>query len=177
MKFCRSVTAVWSSPNTSCKSWLFGTIGFIQALIIALGDLYLLKIYCVNPGLFIAGILFTSITFAFIVYSLVSVFGNVGKVISIILLVLQVAGSGGTFPIQLTPKFFQSIHPFLPFTYAISFAREAIGGVVENVLTQDVFALMFYITMAILISIFLKRPINKLSSGFAKKYEESGLGE
>lgn len=159
------------------KYLLFGTIGFIQALIIALGDLYLLKIYCVNPGLFIAGMLFTSVTFAFIVYSLVSVFGNVGKVVSIILLVLQVAGSGGTFPIQLTPKFFQIINPFLPFTYAISFAREAIGGVVENVLTQDVFALMFYITMAILISIFLKRPINKLLSGFAKKYEESGLGE
>lgn len=159
------------------KYLLFGTIGFIQALIVALGDLYLLKIYCLNPGLFVGGMLFASVTFAFIVYSLVSVFGNVGKVVSIILLVLQVAGSGGTFPIQLTPKFFQIINPFLPFTYAISFAREAIGGVVENVLIQDVFALMFYITIAILISIFLKRPINKLMSGFAKKYEESGLGE
>lgn len=159
------------------KYLLFGTIGLIQALIIALGDLYLLKIYCINPGLFVIGLLFTSAVFAFIVYSLVSVFGNVGKVISIILLVLQVAGSGGTFPIQLTPKFFQVIYPFLPFTYAISFAREAIGGVVESVLTQDIFVLMFYISMAILISIFLKRPINKLMSGFSQRYKESGLGE
>ncbi len=159
------------------KYLLFGIIGLIQALIIALGDLYLLKIYCINPGLFVIGLLFTSAVFAFIVYSLVSVFGNVGKVISIILLVLQVAGSGGTFPIQLTPKFFQVIYPFLPFTYAISFAREAIGGVVESVLTQDIFVLMFYISMAILISIFLKRPINKLMSGFSQRYKESGLGE
>lgn len=159
------------------KYLLFGTIGLIQALIIALGDLYLLKIYCINPGLFVIGLLFTSAVFAFIVYSLVSVFGNVGKVISIILLVLQVAGSGGTFPIQLTPKFFQVIYPFLPFTYAISFAREAIGGVVESVLTHDIFVLMFYISMAILISIFLKRPINKLMSGFSQRYKESGLGE
>lgn len=74
------------------KYLLFGTIGLIQALIIALGDLYLLKIYCVNPGLFVVGLLFTSTVFTFIVYTLVSVFGNVGKVISIILLVLQVAG-------------------------------------------------------------------------------------
>ena len=75
------------------KFLLFATIALVQGLIIALGDLYLLNIYCVNPGLFIVGILFTSITFTFIVYSLVSVFGNVGKVVSIILLVLQVAGS------------------------------------------------------------------------------------
>lgn len=159
------------------KYLLFGTIGLIQALIIALGDLYLLKIYCVNPGLFVVGLLFTSTVFTFIVYTLVSVFGNVGKVISIILLVLQVAGSGGTFPIQLTPKFFQVIYPFLPFTYAISFARESIGGVVESVLTHDVFVLMFYISMAILISIFLKRPINQFMSGFSQRYKESGLGE
>ncbi len=159
------------------KFLLFATIALVQGLIIALGDLYLLNIYCVNPGLFIVGILFTSITFTFIVYSLVSVFGNVGKVVSIILLVLQVAGSGGTFPIQLTPKFFQIINPFLPFTYAISFARESIGGVVENVLAKDIIIMCIYSVGAVLISLFLKKPINKLLQGFAEKFEESGLGE
>lgn len=159
------------------KFLLFATIALVQGLIIALGDLYLLNIYCVNPGLFIVGILFTSITFTFIVYSLVSVFGNVGKVVSIILLVLQVAGSGGTFPIQLTPKFFQIINPFLPFTYAISFARESIGGVVENVLAKDIIIMCIYSVGAVLISLFLKKPINKLLNGFAEKFEESGLGE
>lgn len=159
------------------KLLLFLTIGMTQALIVALGDLYLLKIYCVNPALFVTGILFTSITFVAIVYSLVSVFGNVGKVTAIILLVLQVAGSGGTFPIQLTPKFFQIINPFLPFTYAISFARESIGGVVQSVLVKDVVIMLSYIVASILISIFLKKPINNLLSGFTKKFHESGLGE
>lgn len=157
------------------KLLLFLTIGMTQALIVALGDLYLLKIYCVNPALFVTGILFTSITFVAIVYSLVSVFGNVGKVTAIILLVLQVAGSGGTFPIQLTPKFFQIINPFLPFTYAISFARESIGGVVQSVLVKDIVIMLIYIVVAILISIFLKKPINNLLSGFTKKFHESGL--
>lgn len=159
------------------KLLLFLTIGMTQALIVALGDLYLLGIYCVNPALFVVGILFTSITFVAIVYSLVSVFGNVGKVTAIILLVLQVAGSGGTFPIQLTPKFFQVINPYLPFTYAISFAREAIGGVVQSVLVKDIVIMLIYIVVAILISIFLKKPINNLLSGFTKKFHESGLGE
>lgn len=159
------------------KLLLFLTIGMTQALIVSLGDLYLLKIYCVNPALFVTGILFTSIVFVAIVYSLVSVFGNVGKVTAIILLVLQVAGSGGTFPIQLTPKFFQIINPFLPFTYAISFAREAIGGVVQSVLVKDIVIMLIYIVVSILISIFLKKPINNLLSGFTKKFHESGLGE
>lgn len=159
------------------KLLLFLTIGMTQALIVSLGDLYLLKIYCVNPALFVTGILFTSVAFVAIVYSLVSVFGNVGKVTAIILLVLQVAGSGGTFPIQLTPKFFQIINPFLPFTYAISFARESIGGVVQSVLVKDIVIMLIYIVVAILISIFLKKPINNLLSGFTKKFHESGLGE
>ena len=65
-----------------------------------------------------------------IVYTLVSVFGNIGKAMAIVLLVLQVAASGGTFPIQVTPPFFQAINPFLPFTYAISMEREAVGRII-----------------------------------------------
>ena len=159
------------------KLLLFLTIAIIQAIIVAVGDLYLLKIYCVNPVLFVIGSVFTSIIFTFILYSLVSVLGNVGKVLGIVLLVIQIGGSGGTFPIQLTPKFFQIIHPFLPFTYAISFAREAIGGVVQNVLMQDVIVLLVYGAIFILISIFLKKPINKLLHGFKESVENSGIGE
>ncbi len=159
------------------KLLLFLTIAIIQALIVALGDLYILKIYCVNPALFVVGIVFTAITFTFIVYSLVSVFGNVGKVLGIILLVLQVAGSGGTFPIQLTPRFFQVVNPFLPFTYSISFAREAIGGVVQSVLTKDIIISLIYIIASLLVALLLKKPINKLSEGFVQNFKKSGIGE
>lgn len=159
------------------KLLLFLSIACIQGLIVALGDLYILKIYCVNPGLFVLGSIFTSMVFTSIVYSLVSVFGNVGKVIGIILLVLQVAGSGGTFPIQLTPKFFQAIYPYLPFTYANSFAREAIGGVVTSVLTKDIIILSSYIIIFMLIAVVLKKPINKLLSGFVESFHKSKIGE
>ena len=131
----------------------------------------------VNPLLFVLGSVFTSIIFTFILYSMCSVLGNVGKVLGIVLLVLQIGGSGGTFPIQLTPKFFQTINPFLPFTYAISFAREAIGGVVQSVLVKDIIVLLIYGAIFILISLFLKKPINKLSEGFAESIKKSGIGE
>ncbi|MBS6183794.1 MAG: YhgE/Pip domain-containing protein [Clostridium celatum] len=159
------------------KLLLFLTISIVQALIVAIGDLYVLKIYCVNPLLFVLGSVFTSIIFTFIVYSLCSVFGNVGKVLGIVLLVIQIGGSGGTFPIQLTPKFFQVINPFLPFTYAISFAREAIGGVVQSVLIKDIIVLSVYAVIFMLVSVFLKKPINKLSQGFTESIKKSGIGE
>ncbi|WP_370773636.1 YhgE/Pip family protein [Clostridium sp.] len=159
------------------KMLLFMSIAIIQAIIVALGDLYILKIYCVNPLLFVLGSVFTSIIFTLILYSLCSVFGNIGKVLGIVLLVIQIGGSGGTFPIQLTPKFFQVINPFLPFTYAISFAREAIGGVVQSVLIKDIIVLSIYGVIFILISLFLKKPINKLTHGFTESFEKSGIGE
>ncbi|WP_252225177.1 YhgE/Pip domain-containing protein [Clostridium sp. ZBS2] len=159
------------------KLMLFMTVALIQSLIVVMGDLYLLKIYCLNPMLLVLGMLFTSAVFVSILYSAVSVFGNVGKVIGIVLLVLQIGGSGGTFPIELTPKFFQMIHPYLPFTYAISFAREAIGGVVGEVLTKDIIILLIYGGASILIAVFLKKPINKLLEKFTKKFEESGISE
>ena len=159
------------------KLLLFATISVMQGLIVALGDLYILKIYCLNPLTFIIGLIFASIVFIISIYSLVSVFGNVGKVISIVLLVLQVAGSGGTFPVQLTPRFFQVINPYLPFTYAISFSREAIGGIVNSVLIKDIIYLFIYAILFIFFSIFLKKPINKSIEGFTNKYKESHIGE
>lgn len=159
------------------KLLLFVSIGIIQALIVSLGDLYLLKITCKYPLLFIVANILTGILFAIIVYSLVSVFGNVGKVIGIILLVLQVAGSGGTFPIQLTPRFFQILNPFLPFTYCISLNREAVGGIVRDIIIKDLSIMAIYAAISLVVALALKRPINKLLKGFVKRFEESGLSE
>lgn len=159
------------------KFLLFATITLLQALVVSLGDLYVLGIYCRHPVLFVVVNLATSILFTAIVYSLVSVFGNIGKVIAIILMVLQVAGSGGTFPIQLTPRFFQVLNPWFPFTYCISLNREAIGGVVEGILRKDLLVIAIYTGIFIVASVLLKKPINRLLHGFVKRFEESGIGE
>lgn len=157
------------------KMMLFMLIAVIQAIIVSVGDLLILRITAFNPVLFVVGSIFASIVFVFIVYSLVSVLGNVGKVIGIILLVLQVAGSGGTFPIQLTPHFFQAIYAYLPFTYAISFAREAIGGVVMSVLMRDIIILLVYIVIFVVLSLLLKKKINEIMKDFSEDFERSGL--
>lgn len=157
------------------KLFLFLTISLVQCLVIGLGDLYLLKIYCLHPVLFLSGLIITSITFTFVVYTLTSVLGNVGKVIAIILMILQVAGSGGTFPVQLTSNFFIKLNPFLPFTYAISFLREAIGGVVSEILVKDIIALSLWIIVSIIFAIIFKKYINKRMVKFTEKFEESDM--
>ena len=159
------------------KLLLFVSIGIIQAVIVSLGDLYILKVYCLNKFLFVLVSILTSITFALIIYTLCSVFGDAGKVVGIVLLVFQIGGSGGTFPIELTPKFFQNIHPFLPFTYTISLMRESIGGVVREVFIKDIVIILSIIIISALIGVFLKKPLNKIISNFTEKFKESHLGE
>ena len=167
------------SPTESYfgKLLFFVSICIIQGIIVALGDLFYLKIYCVHPVYLVLSSILTSIVFVVIVYTACSVFGNVGKVLSIILLVIQIGGSGGTFPIELTPRFFQRIHPVLPFTYAISLMRESIGGIVVEVVTKDLALIACFIVAAILVGIFLKKPFSNIINKFSKKFEESHLGE
>ena len=141
----------------------FLTLTIIQALIVSLGDIYFLKVQAVNIPLFILISVFTSIVFTAIVYSLVSIFGNVGKAIGVVLLVIQVAGSGGTFPIQVTPQFFQNVYPLLPFTYAISAMREAVGGIYMPNLTKDISTLAIFIVVFVIFTVFFKKPINKVT--------------
>ena len=157
------------------KFLTFGSIGICQALILTLGDIYLLKCYVLNKWLFIGVSLLSSIIFVIIVYTLVSIFGNVGKAISVILLVIQVAGAGGTFPVEVMPSFFKRVNPLLPFTYAISAMREAVAGVVKANLTRDLMMLLSYGVIFVLIGLFLKGPINRASKRFIEKLNESGL--
>ncbi|MGL5296882.1 MAG: YhgE/Pip family protein [Culicoidibacterales bacterium] len=159
------------------KYAIFGMLAMIQAFIVMAGDIWILNVQPASIPLFIGVGVFSSFVFSFFVYTCVSVFGAVGKVIGILLLVLQIAGSGGTFPIQLTPEFFQSIYPFLPFTHAIGATREALGGVVWPVFWYHILILSSYIGMTLLIGLALKKPLNKLLAPFAHKFHESELGE
>ncbi|APQ99995.1 hypothetical protein RSJ2_2838 [Clostridium botulinum] len=159
------------------RYFTFMTIAIFQALIVSLGDIYLLKVYVSNKSIFILFSIFISIIFSMIIYTLVSVFGNVGKALGVILLVLQISASGGTFPIEVTPRFFQRINPLLPFTYAVSGMREAVGGVIEGILLRDIIILLIYFTLSILLALLLKKKLEKVNKNFIKKFKESGLVE
>lgn len=153
----------------------FATLTVLQVLIIVLGNLFFIKTYAVSPWIFIIFSIYVGIVFIMIIYTLVSVFGNVGKALALVIMVLQVSASGGTFPIQLTPKFFQNISPLLPFTYAIGGMREAEGGIIWSSLYHNTAVLAIYFFASIIIAVFLKEKVNKKSENFIKKMKESGL--
>lgn len=153
----------------------FVTIGMIQTIIVTLGDMYLLGVNVQEPVWFILFGLLSSFVFITIVYTLVSVFGDIGKALAIVFLVLQIAGAGGTYPVVLLPEFFQSIHSFLPFTYAINLMREAVGGIVWTKVQHDAAILSTFGLVALLVGALFKARLNKYKHQLMKKSRETGL--
>ena len=148
------------------RGLLFMIISLLQTLIITLGDMYLLGTQANSPYRFVIYALLISLLFSAIIYTTVCLLGNVGKAVCIILLVLQIGSSGGTFPIQMTSSFFQALYPKVPFTYSISLLREAVGGVYIPAVNRDMKILLTYLVItlvggAILVS--LKARSAKLS--------------
>ena len=120
------------------RGLLFVIISLFQTLIITLGDMYVLGTQATSPYRFVLYALLISFLFSSIIYTIVCILGNVGKAVCIVLLVLQLGSSGGTFPIQMTSEFFQALYPKVPFTYSIGLLREAVGGVYVPAVERDI---------------------------------------
>ena len=153
----------------------FMLFGIAQALVVALGDLYMLKIQCLYPGKFVLAAVAASIIFTNIIYSMTVSFGDVGKAIVVVFMVIQVAGSGGTFPIQVTPRFFQMVNPLLPFTHLINAMRECVGGTYGNDYWIDIRNVLVYIPISLLVGIVLRKKVLKLNEFFEEKLSQTGI--
>ena len=138
----------------------FLTIGIFQAAIAALGDLFIIHAYVADKLWFVLLSIFISLVFIVITYTLCSVFGNIGKGLAIIFLVLQISSSGATFPVTLTSTFFQKLNPFMPFTYAVSMLRETVGGMIKEIVIKDFVFLLIFIGASFLLALVLKRPLS-----------------
>lgn len=147
----------------------FLTIGICQAVVVSLGDLFLIHTYAVNKLSFVLLSILISIVFVTITYSLCSVFGNIGKGLAIIFLVLQISSSGATFPVSLTSSFFQRLNPFMPFTYAVSMLRETVGGMIKEVVIKDILSLIAFVVISFILAVVLKKPLSKQIQQTAEK--------
>ncbi len=159
------------------KMLLFVTLAVAQGLIASLGDLFILQIYRVNGFLFVTFCVMSSLVFSIITYTLVSTLGNVGKAVSIIYMILQLAGSGGTYPIQVDPPVFKILQPLFPFTYTVGGLREAIAGPLVTSVVQDFVGLTLFAIVFLLFGYFRVEPLRKRIHTFEKQFKESGLGE
>ena len=153
----------------------FFVLSQIQAAVIVTGDLYILKVQCLHPGmLYLTGAL-TAFTFSLLIYSLALSFGDVGKAIVVVIMVMQIAGSSGTFPIELLPEIYQKFYRFFPFPYAIDAMRECICGMYGNYYWQQIGYLMLFAVAALLIGLLVRKPFMGLNRFMEEKLEETEL--
>ena len=181
--FSTDIKGVEGSENFTYKEkylgklLLFAILSTIQGTIIMLGNKLILGVQISNLILFILFGAISSLTFSIIIYTNVSLFGDIGKALNVILLVLQLAGSGGAYPIQVAPLIFKILQPFFPFTYALSGVRESIAGVLVSQVTLDFAILILFGFISLLFGLFFKDKVSEKISKFHKKFEESELAE
>lgn len=153
---------------------LFLIISILQSLIIIVG-LLLLGLNISSTFLFIITTFYIGLCLMITIYSIISTLGNSGKALVIVLLVFQIPATGGTYPIQLLPPFFQFIHSLLPLTYGIEALREVMGGVYWSNYIYNILILTIYPIAAFLITLLVKEKLEKYAKLMEDKLEDSGL--
>ena len=154
---------------------IFFVLSQIQTTIIVLGDLFLLKIQCPHPFAFWATASITSLTFSLLIYSYTIAFGDIGKAFAVVIMVIQIAGSGGTYPIEALPSFFKAVYIFFPFPYAINGMRECIGGMYENTLAQCYGILGLFCLEGLIVGLVIRKPFIRLNHFIEKRMEDTEM--
>ena len=154
---------------------LFFLISQAQALVITVGDILVLGINCQHPGLFILAGAASSLACSMIAYCLAVIFGNVGKMLSVVIMIIQIAGSGGSYPIELLPEFFQEIYLLFPFPYAINAMREAIAGLYGNQYLVYMLLLLLFFAVFLVLGLTLKRPLSGMSEYMDEQLEKTEM--
>lgn len=135
----------------------FGFVGLLQAILVSVVVLGL----GLNPTstvMYFTSIIFLSLVFIAIIQCLISLFGDAGRLLGIVLLILQLTACAGTFPLEIVPKFFKVINPYMPFTYSVELLREVISATTINysVVGKDFLILGVVLLVFLTISVVFK---------------------
>lgn len=152
---------------------IFLLLALLQGTLVCLGDMYFLGVQANHALQFLAVGWLAALVFSNIVYTLTVSFGDIGKAIAVVLLVMQVAGSGGTFPIETLPKFFQILYPFLPFPHAIDAMHAAMAGSYGNEYLLDMVYLALFLIPSLLLGLVLRKPVIRLNNWVSRNLEST----
>ena len=154
---------------------LFMAAGAIQGFVVCLGDLILLGIQCAHPLLFVLEGIYCSLVYVNIIYALAITFKHIGKAVAVLLIILQIPGSSGTYPIEMMPAFFQKLYPLFPFSYGIDAMREAIAGFYGKLFIKDLLCLLIFVAVAFFTGLVIRPLIMNLNHMFDRQLEKSEL--
>ena len=156
------------------KLFLFNIMSILQCTVTMLGA-HVLGIYIANEPMFLLSSYIVSVVFMTLIYSFVSALGDVGKAIAIVLLVFQISGTGGIYPVEIMAPFFNVANPYLPMTYAITLIRESQLGLVWSNYIPALIILLAIGLATVVVSIIIKEKADKAAHYFEKRLEDSGL--
>lgn len=168
-------------PDLKLHEWYFGRyglymlIGLAQGLIVSLGDLLYIGIQCTAPLRFVLLACVNGLVFMMINYALVFALDNIGLGAGVIVLVLQVAGSGGTYPVEVLPPIFRALYPLMPFRYSMDAMRECIGGMYDGTYWKCLGILMLFFAGSVAFGLLLYRPAKKLNDMIAASKAKSEI--
>lgn len=154
---------------------LFVVLGVIQGFIVCVGDLVLLKVQCLHPVLFVVTGMICSFIYVNLIYALAITFKHIGKALAVLLVILQIPGSSGTYPIEMMPDFFQNLCPFLPFTYSIRAERECVAGFYGDTYIRNMAFLLIFLGVAFFIGLGLRPILMNLNHLFDRRLSETEL--
>ena len=135
----------------------------------------MLHIQCLYPRRFLLAAFVTSLTFSLLIYALTISFGDLGKALIVVLMVIQIAGSSGTYPIEILPQFYQKLYIFFPFPYAINAMREAVAGMYEYDYTLYLLRLLLFAAAALVLGLLIRLPFRKFSHFIEQRMEDTQM--
>lgn len=154
---------------------LFFLVGMVQALVTGLGCVYYIGMQCLHPGLFLLACCVCSLNFTMMNFALVYALDNIGMALSVIIMVIQVAGSGGSYPIDVLPEVFQKLYVLMPFHYGMDMLRETIAGRYENVYWTNLAVMAGMCVLFAALGMLLYYPARPLNRLIARSKEKSGI--
>lgn len=156
------------------KLMIYVILSIFQICVTLFGA-YMLGVHVENYPLFIASSMLVSVVFMILIYSIISAIGTVGKGVVVILLVFQISGTGGIYPIEIMPSLFQTLYHYMPMTYAITLVRESQLGVVWSNYWPALIILLAIGIISVIVAIIIKEKADKASKYFQERLEESNL--
>ena len=153
---------------------LLALLGQAQALICCAGDLAL-GVQCVSPPAYVLAGMVASLVYVLAIYALAATFKHVGKALAVLLVVLQIPGASGLYPIQMQPAFFRAIGPWLPFTYGINAMREAVGGFYDGNYVRDLIVLLAFALPALALAVFARPRLLGVDAFFDRELGRTDL--
>ncbi|GAD16573.1 YhgE/Pip domain-containing protein [Lentilactobacillus otakiensis] len=159
------------------KMLLFNTLSMIQTMIIVFSTVFILRVHVESLFLMVMIGVVSSLTFSVIVYTMASVFGNLGKALAVMMVAFQLAGSGAIYPVQLNPLFLRIIQPIFPFSYSVSGFREAVGGPNVGTVVLDFFVLICMLIGGLIVGLFMKDFFKRVTARLLNDFTKSGIGQ